>query len=127
MMNWVAGALMLIGQMQGTPYIPGGDNPAGTDCSGIVSWVANLAAGRPAFGNRFTTFNEHDQLAQRGFVDGDQPGTLVIGFNQYHTAITLPDGTPVASGETGGVNIGGLGAYNPQFTQHMFLPLEDLM
>ena len=126
-MSWVVGAMLLIGQMQGTPYIPGGDTQSGTDCSGIVSWVANLAAGWPAFGNRFTTHNEHQQLANRGFIDGDQPGTLVVGFNEYHTAATLPDGTPVASGEVGGVAVGGMGAYNPAFTQRMFLPLEGLM
>jgi hypothetical protein len=126
-MSWVVGAMLLISQMQGTPYIPGGDNPAGTDCSGIVSWVANIAVGWNPFGNRFTTHNEHQQLTKRGFVDGDQPGTLVIGFNETHTAATLPDGTPVASGETGGVQIGGMGAYNPAFTQRMFLPLEGMM
>jgi hypothetical protein len=49
---------------------------------------------------------------------------LVIGWNGGHTAVTLPDGTPVASGEGGGVRIGGGGAYQPQFTHHMYLPVD---
>jgi hypothetical protein len=38
--------------------------------------------------------------------------------------VTLPDGTPVSSGEGGGVRIGGGGAYQPQFSHHMYLPVE---
>jgi hypothetical protein len=49
----------------------------------------------------------------------------VVGWNGHHTAATLPDGTPVSSGEGGGVRIGGGGAYQPQFTHHMFLPMPD--
>jgi hypothetical protein len=37
--------------------------------------------------------------------------------------VTLPDGTPVSSGESGGVKVGGGGAYQGQFTKHMFLPM----
>jgi hypothetical protein len=50
----------------------------------------------------------------------------VIGWNGGHTAVTLPDGTPVSSGEGGGVRIGGGGAYQRQFTHHMFLPVDDV-
>jgi hypothetical protein len=48
----------------------------------------------------------------------------VIGWNGRHTAVTLPDGTPVSSGEGGGVRIGGGGAYQPQFSHHMYLPVD---
>lgn len=48
----------------------------------------------------------------------------MIGWNGNHTAVTLPDGTAVSSGEGGGVRIGGGGAYQPQFTHHMFLPVD---
>src|ERR1700726_2105864 len=79
----------------GTPYVTGGDTPAGTDCSGLASWVSNLATGRPAYGNRFTTANEEGALLAGGFHDGTGgPGDLVIGWNGGHPAVTAPGGTP---------------------------------
>jgi hypothetical protein len=119
----LATLMSFIQQVSGTPYVTGGDSPAGTDCSGLASWVANMATDRPAFGSRFNTGNEESALLARGFQYGTAPGALVIGWNSSHTAVTLPDGTPVSSGEGGGVKIGGGGAYQPQFTHHMFLPV----
>lgn len=63
-------------------------------------------------------------LLQRGFQYGTAPNALVIGWNGGHAAATLPDGTPVSSGEGGGVRIGGGGAYQGQFSHHMFLPMD---
>jgi hypothetical protein len=85
--------------------------------------MANVASGRPVFGDRFDTHTEESALRARGFQNGTAPGAVVIGWNDYHTAITLADGTPVSSGEGGGVRIGGGGAYQAQFTHHMFLPI----
>ncbi|WP_423212791.1 peptidoglycan endopeptidase [Mycobacterium talmoniae] len=122
----LASLVALIHQVSGTPYIPGGDSPAGTDCSGLASWVTNTATGRPTFGDRFNTGNEEAALLARGFQYGTAPNALVVGWNSHHTAVTLPDGTPVSSGEGGGVRIGGGGAYQSQFTHHMFLPADQL-
>ncbi|MGE2724793.1 NlpC/P60 family protein, partial [Mycolicibacterium pulveris] len=119
----IATLLTLVNQVSGTPYVTGGDSPAGTDCSGLVSWVANAATGRPIYGDRFHTGNIENALLARGFQYGTQPGALVVGWNSGHTAVTLPDGTPVSAGEGGGVKIGGGGAYQEQFTRHMFLPM----
>ncbi|WP_423202405.1 peptidoglycan endopeptidase [Mycobacterium decipiens] len=119
----LATLLTLINQVAGTPYIPGGDSPAGTDCSGLASWVSNAATDRPIFGDRFDTGDEEAALASRGFQYGTAPNALVIGWNGHHTAVTLPDGTPVSSGEGGGVRVGGGGAYQAQFTHHMYLPM----
>jgi hypothetical protein len=117
--------MALVDQMSGTPYVRGGDSPRGTDCSGLASLISNLATGRPAFGSRFSTGNEESALLARGFQYGTAPDALVIGWNGSHTAITLPDGTPVSSGEGGsGVKVGGGGAYQSQFTHHMFLPMD---
>ncbi|MBB3752479.1 cell wall-associated NlpC family hydrolase [Mycolicibacterium sp. BK634] len=121
---WMGVISALIVQVSGTPYIPGGDSPAGTDCSGLASWVANAATGRPIYGDRFHTGNEEQALLARGFRYGTAPNALVIGWNSRHTAVTLPDGTAVSSGERGGVRVGGGGAYQPQFTHHMYLPIE---
>jgi hypothetical protein len=120
----LATVMALIEQVSGTPYRTGGDSPAGTDCSGLVSWVTNAATDRPIFGNRFNTGNEEAALLARGFQYGTAPDALVVGWNGSHTAATLPDGTAVSAGEGGGVRIGGGGAYQPQFTHHMFLPVD---
>jgi hypothetical protein len=112
----LAALLSLISQVSGTP--------AGTDCSGLASWVANVASGRPAFGSRFNTGNMESALLTRGFHYGSAPNSVVIGWNGGHAAVTLPDGTPVSSGESNhGVRVGGGGAYQPQFSHHMYLPV----
>lgn len=127
MSDWMIAVVALLASVQGTPYIPGGDSPAGTDCSGVVSWVANAASGRPIYGDRFSTHTQAAELSERGFVPGIKPGALVVGWNAGHTALTLPDGTPVSSGENGGVRVGfGGGAYQNQFTHHMYLPGSEL-
>jgi hypothetical protein len=118
--------MTLVNQVSGTPYITGGDSPAGTDCSGLASWVANAATGRPIYGDRFNTGNQEAALLARGFKYGTEPGALNIGWNGRHTAVTLPDGTPVSSGEGGGVRVGGGGAYQAQFNHHMYLPTEAI-
>jgi hypothetical protein len=121
----LAALMSLIAQVSGTPYIPGGDTPAGTDCSGLASWVSNVASGRPAFGSRFNTGNIESALLSRGFHYGTAPNSVVIGWNGGHAAVTLPDGTPVSSGESGaGVRVGGGGAYQSQFSHHMYLPVQ---
>jgi NlpC/P60 family len=115
--------LTLVNSVSGTPYVSGGDSPRGTDCSGLVSWVTNAATGRPIYGDRFNTGNIERALLARGFQYGSQPGALDVGWNGGHTAATLPDGTPVSSGESGGVRVGGGGAFQKQFAHHMFLPM----
>src|ERR1700759_5601957 len=119
----LATLLGLIEQMSGTPYSHG-YSAAGTDCSGLASLVSNVAAGRPAFSGRFNTGNEESALLARGFKYGTAANAVVIGWNGGHTAVTLPDGTPVSSGEGGGVRIGGGGAYQAQFSHHMYLPID---
>jgi hypothetical protein len=119
--------MTLVNQVSGTPYVTGGDTPAGTDCSGLASWVANAATGRPVYGDRFHTGNQESALLARGFRYGSEPGALNIGWNSGHTAVTLPDGTPVSSGESGGVKVGGGGAFQSQFNHHMYLPTTDVV
>ena len=79
----LATLVSLINQVSGTPYIPGGDSPVGTDCSGLASWVANAATDRPIYGDRFNTGNEEAALLARGFQYGTAPNALVIGRNMW--------------------------------------------
>lgn len=118
-----ASLLTLVHQLSGTPYISGGNSAAGTDCSGLVSFVSNAASGRPVYSGRFNTGNIESALKARGFQYGTKPGALNVGWNGGHTAATLPDGTPVSSGEGGGVKIGGGGAFQKQFSKHMYLDI----
>lgn len=111
----------------GSPYIRGGHSPAGSDCSGLVSQLANVVSGRDPFATRFATPTEGAELAARGFSPGTAPHALVVGWNSIHTAATLPDGTPVESGGPlgGGVKVGkGKGAYQAQFDHHMYLKVS---
>jgi hypothetical protein len=103
---------------QGRPF-PRGNALFGSGILGI-----EYGYDRPVFGDRFNTGNEEPALLARGFQYGTAPGALVIGWNGGHTAVTLPDGTPVSSGEGGGVRIGGGGAYQSQFTHHMYLSVD---
>lgn len=109
----------------GTPYTAS-FSPAGLDCSGLASLVSNTVSGRdPWAGGRFTTHNELQELTARGFTPGKgPPGTVTIGWNDDHTAITLPDGTNVSSGEAGGFAYGGGGANQDQFTNWMYMPVD---
>src|SRR6202012_1557836 len=63
-------------------------------------------------------------LLARGFHYGTAPGALVIGWNGGHTAGALPDGAPRSTGAGGGGLIGGGGPYQPQFSHHMYLPVD---
>ena len=112
----------IISQINGAPYIRGGHSPAGADCSGLASIIANTAVGRDPYGSRFDTATEAAALTNMGFQWGSQQGALNIGWNNIHTAVTLPDGTPIESGGTGGgIHTAGQGAFQPQFTNHMYL------
>src|ERR1700752_1899029 len=93
--------LTLVNSVSGTPYVSGGDSPRGTDCSGLVSWVANAATGHPIYGDRFNTGNIERALLARGFRYGTEPGALNVGWNGGHHAPALPDRTTIPSGEGG--------------------------
>lgn len=116
--------------VEGKPYVWGGVNWG--DCSGAVSALANFAVGRLAFGSRFATGTEAEELAARGFKPGLGPaGSLQVGwFNggPYggHTAITLPNGTGFEmGGARGNGQYGGQAAKanDPMFTDHAHLPM----
>jgi hypothetical protein len=122
-----------VSNMEGTPYSQGNRD----DCSGMASQVINSFLGLPPRSSMFTTRNEREWLLAHGFVMGQgPPGTLRVGWYNHgtapddgHTAITLPDGTPVESGGShdnfmaGG---GAAGADASEFDQHAYLPLNKI-
>lgn len=119
------------------PYKWGGFGPDGMDCSGLALAFANIAAGRPPFeGGRnataaglagFSTANEGQELAARGFVPGPGgPGTLTIGWSDSHTGVTLPDGTHIdAQGDATGIVAGPGSQGATGFPNVMHLPIPD--
>lgn len=117
--------------LTGAPYVWGGVNWG--DCSSAMSAFARLAAGLPAFGGRFSTATEADQLTKMGAKMGTGPaGSMRFGWvnggpGGGHTAGTLPDGTNVEMGGSygGGMVGGNVGADDPQFTDRAWLPVKD--
>ena len=97
--------------------LPGGD---GLLRSGLA--VSNVAADRPAFSGRFNTGNEESALLARGFKYGTAANAVVIGWNGGHTAVTLPTALPSPAVRVAASRIGGGGAYQGQFSHHMYLP-----
>ena len=94
----LAALMSLIAQVSGTPYIPGGDTPAGTDCSGLASWVSNVASGRPAFGSRFNTGNIESSLLSRGFHYGTAPlSPLDTGVPSGRVTAACPPFQPITT------------------------------
>ena len=116
----------LAAALEGTPYSQALRN----DCSGMVSKLVNAAIGLPPEAS-FATPSEGAYLFSHGFQPGiGPPGSLRIGWNPApgnlgHTAATLPGGESAESGgSSGGFHVGtGPGAFQPQFTQHAWLPM----
>jgi hypothetical protein len=123
----VANLYKVAQSLQGTPY----SQQLRNDCSGMVSKLATAALGmEPSV--QFSTVNEGDFLFSHGFKPGmGGPNDLNIGWydhgggNAGHTAATLPGGVNAESGgSVGSFALGGkVGANDPQFTQHAFLPM----
>jgi hypothetical protein len=118
--------------MVGTPY----SQDLRNDCSGSIAKLVNAALGDMG-GGLMTTRNAEEWLAQRGFQRGTGPaGSFQVGWynhgsgtNDGHMAATLPDGRNVESGGKNGVftlGAGAAGASDPQFDQHMYLPMDAL-
>jgi hypothetical protein len=68
--------ITLIDQVLGTPFVSGGDSPAGTDCWGLASWVSNVASGRRAFGTRLMS----NILTSDANLQAIHPAMYVAGF-----------------------------------------------
>ena len=116
----------------GTGYSQG----SRTDCSGMPARVINRMLGLPDSG-LMSTKNAEKWLAERGFRPGlGGPGTVSVGWydhgpnpNDGHMAMTLSNGMGAEAGGKNGeftVGAGAAKASDPQFDQHMFLPLQGM-
>lgn len=102
------------------------------DCSTTVARIARKAVGKDPWGGRFGTGTQAESLLALGFKRGKgKEGDLQIGWwndasrqGGGHTALTLPNGVNVEmGGDSGGrYGRGAIGASDPSFNQHMYLP-----
>ena len=86
--------------MLGTPYVWGGNQPGGFDCSGLVQWAFGLGS------NYRTTYQQTNLGAHQYNVYSAPKGSLVFfgsDSSPYHVGISLGDGTFVHAPEPGDV------------------------
>lgn len=125
-----ARATAMAESMAGKPYTWGGSTLDGTDCSGLVMYIADAYTGKQFSGRSGGTGTEGDTLRAKGAViisDPSQapPGTLRVGWNANHTAGTLPDGRNFEASTFGkpiAVGTGAQGYDASAFTNWAYFP-----
>ena len=120
---------------------PVGQVGAGGDCSGLMSQFAQIATGGNPWVRLFATGSQHETLSSLGFTMGAspsdiEPGMLFMGWNEGHTAGTLPSGVKVESGGSavgpGGNSINQYardvtaGGDDAQFAQYAYLDMNKM-
>ncbi|MBM6955326.1 C40 family peptidase [Lactobacillus coleohominis] len=97
----------------GTPYVWGGNTPAGFDCSGLVQWAFGLGS------NYRTTYQQTNLGTHKRDVYNAPKGSLVFFGNDsspYHVGISLGNGSFVHAPEPGDrVKITKMAYYTPSF------------
>ncbi|SIL71790.1 NlpC/P60 family protein [Mycobacteroides abscessus subsp. abscessus] len=125
-----ARATQMAESMAGKPYVWGGGSLDGTDCSGLVMYIADAWNGKQFSGRSGGTGTEASTLQAKGAVlinsPGEAPaGTLRIGWNGSHTAGTLPDGRNFEASTEGkpiALGAGASGYSSSQFTNWAYFP-----
>ena len=125
------------GALEGSPYVWGGGLLSNWgDCSGAMSGLAALAVGHDVNGRKFATANEGSVLAAMGFRPGLGPAATSFNLGWFnggpaggHTAGTIGGTNVEMGGGRGNGQVGGpaAGASHPQFTDHAWLPLGELV
>lgn len=125
------------GPLEGSPYIWGGGLLGNWgDCSGAMSGLAALAVGMDVNGRKFATMNQGQVLSAMGFRPGIGPSGTSFNLGWFnggpaggHTAGTIGGTNVEMGGGRGNGQVGGpaAGATHPQFTDHAWLPLGELV
>jgi len=110
----------------GKPYIWGGVGPAGYDCSGYMSAIANVLTGKPPHNRLFSTAMVQNGAAFGPFEPG-LGGKFQIGVSSGHTAGTLLGTNVESTGDH--VRYGGdaHGATDKQFRLHFHVPDDKIV
>lgn len=125
------------GSLEGSPYIWGGGLLSNWgDCSGAMSGLAALASGGDPNGRKFATASEGPVLASMGFRPGLGPSATSFNIGWFnggpwggHTSGTIGGTNVEMGGGRGNGQVGGpaSGAAHPQYTDHAWLPLGELV
>ena len=125
------------GPLEGSPYVWGGGLLGNWgDCSGAMSGLAALAVGMEVAGRKFATMNEGPVLASMGFRPGLGPAATSFNIGWFnggafggHTSGTIGGVNVEMGGGCGNGQVGGAaaGASHPQYTNHAWLPLGELV
>lgn len=110
----------------GKPYIWGGVGPAGYDCSGYMSAIANVLTGKPANQRIFATGMVQNGAAFGPFVPG-LGGKFDIGVSEGHTAGTLMGVNVESTGDHVRYGKDAHGATDKQFPLHFHIPDDKIV
>ncbi|KEI92138.1 NlpC/P60 family protein [Clostridium botulinum] len=86
-------------KFRGTPYVWGGKDPSGFDCSGLVYYVYKNAAGIELPGNTYGQITKGTPVSQNNL----QPGDLVFTDNVEHVGIYVGNGQMIHAPQSGDV------------------------
>lgn len=99
--------------VKGTPYVWGGNQPGGFDCSGLVQWAYGLGS------NYRTTYQQTNLGAHHRDVYNAPKGALVFFGSDsapYHVGLSLGNGSFIHAPEPGDVvKITKMAYYTPSF------------